>query len=469
MLSVVMALNNPLIMKIKKLNILYVALALLTFSSCKSLYGKYERPEVNTWSKDSAVQKDTTSFGNLAWKTVFTDPLLQNLVDTALQSNNDLLNAALNVKAAEAQLMSAKLSFLPSFVFSPQGTISSWDGNPATKTYQMPVSASWNIDLFGNLLSQKRASQMALLASKDYQLVVRTKLIGGVANLYYTLLMLDKQLNIVTSMEKLAKETLDMMVLQKQLGRVRSTAVQSAESNLYSVQSQKVDLIRQIGETENALSLLLGRSAQHFKRGNIDEQNLPTQFSTGIALNVLNNRPDVHAAEMALAQCFYNVQTARSRFYPNLTISGTGILTNSAGMGIVNPGKLLLNAVGSLVQPIFQKGQIVAGLKVAKIQYEKAYNTWQQMVLSAGSEVSNALIMYHSSNEKSALEAKRISILTQNVEDTKQLLQQSRSTYLEVITAQQALLNAETTKIRSDFNKMQAIVSLYQALGGGVK
>ena len=270
-------------------------------------------------------------------------------------------------------------------------------------------------------------------------------------------------------MEKLAKETLDMMVLQKQLGRVRSTAVQSAESNLYSVQSQKVDLIRQIGETENALSLLLGRSAQHFKRGNIDEQNLPTQFSTGIALNVLNNRPDVHASEMALAQCFYNVQTARSRFYPNLTISGTGILTNSAGMGIVNPGKLLLNAVGSLVQPIFQKGQLVAGLKVANIQYEKAYNTWQQMVLSAGSEVSNALIMYHSSNEKSALEAKRIGILTQNVEDTKQLLQQSRSTYLEVITAQQALLNAETTKIRSDFNKMQAIVSLYQALGGGVK
>jgi len=222
-------------------------------------------------------------------------------------------------------------------------------------------------------------------------------------------------------------------------------------------------------ESENALSLLLGQSAQAISRGKLEQQSLPTHLATGISIRMLNNRPDVHYAEMNLAQCFYNVQTARSRFYPNITISASGAFTNSSGMGIVNPGKWLLSAVGSLVQPIFQRGQIVAGLKVAKMRYEQAYNTWQQSVLSAGSEVSNALVLYNSSDEKSRIESKQIATLRQNVEDTKLLLLQSRSTYLEVITAQQSLLNVELSKVQDDFRKMQAVVNLYSALGGGVK
>ena len=182
---------------------------------------------------------------------------------------------------------------------------------------------------------------------------------------------------------------------------------------------------------------------------------------------MLNNRPDVHYAEMSLAQCFYNVENARSKFYPSITISGSGAFTNSSGMGIVNPGKWLLSAVGSLVQPIFQNGRLIAGLKVAKAQQEQAYNTWQQAVLSAGSEVSNALVLYNTSEEKSNIEAKQIEVLKKNVEDTKNLMASSGSTYLEVITAQQSLLNVELSKIVDDFNKMQAVVNLYYALGGG--
>ena len=259
------------------------------------------------------------------------------------------------------------------------------------------------------------------------------------------------------------------MKVQKDLGRVRSTGVQSAEANYYSVQTQRVDLQRQIREIENSLSLLLAQPVQTIARGKLEDQSLPTNLSIGIGLRMLNNRPDIHYAEMSLAQCFYNVETARSKFYPNLTISGSGTFTNSSGVGIVNPGKWLLSAVGSLVQPIFQHGQIVAGLKVAKAQYEQAYNKWKNAILSAGSEVSNALVVYNSAEEKSRLEAKRIATLKQNVEDTKQLLNQSNSTYLEVITAQQNLLNAELSKVADDFNKMQAVVNLYQALGGGAK
>ena len=372
-------------MKIK--NIIPIAFAAALMSSC-GIYTKYERPDVNTAGlvRDSAsvadtlAVADTTSFGNLPWRSVFTDPQLQALIEKGLESNVNMLNAALNVQMVEAQLKVAKLAFVPSFTFSPQGTIASWDGNKATKTYSLPITASWSVDLFGNLLNQKRSAQMSLLATKEYQLVVKTKLISNIANMYYTLLMLDKQLEVVDNMASLVKETWNIMKIQKELGRTKETSVQSAESNYYSVLAQATDLKRQIRETENSLSLLLGQSAQHIARGKLDAQSLPSTFSTGVGIQLLNNRPDVHYAEMALAQCFYDVNTARSRFYPNITISGTGAFTNSGGMGIVNPGKMLFNAVGSLVQPIFQHGVLIAGLKVAKAQQEQAFNTWQNAV-----------------------------------------------------------------------------------------
>ena len=444
----------------------------LLLASC-GLYNKYERPEVNTQGlvrdtlslTDTLAVNDTTSFGNLPWRSVFTDPQLQTLIQQGLDNNVDLLNAALSVKMIEAQLTCAKLAFLPSIALTPQGTLSSFDGSKTTKSYQLPISASWNVDLFGNILSQKRSAQMQLLQAKDYQLAVKTNIITGVANLYYTLLMLDRQLEILTEMEGLTKETWDMMALQMKFGRARSTSVQSAEASYYSVQSQITDMKRQIREVENSLSLLLCQPGQAISRGKLYEQSLPSEFSTGVALQMLNNRPDVHAAEMSLAACYHNVQTARSRFYPSINITGSGIFTNSNGA--VNPGKWLLSAIGSLTQPIFANGQLVAGLKVAKAQQEQAFNNWQNAIYKAGNEVSNALVSYNSYDERSRLEQKQTELYRQNVEDTRQLYKSSGTSYLEVISAQANLLNAEITKVSDDFYKMQAVVSLYSALGGG--
>ena len=446
--------------------------AALTMTSC-GLYNKYERPEVNTQGlvrdplslTDTLAVTDTTSFGNLPWRSVFTDPQLQTLIQQGLDNNVDLLNAALNVKMIEAQLACAKLAFLPSVAFTPQGTLSSFDGSKTTKSYQLPISASWNVDLFGNILSQKRSAQMQLLQAKDYQLAVKTNIITGVANLYYTLLMLDRQLEILTEMEGLTKETWDMMALQMKFGRARSTSVQSAEASYYSVQSQITDMKRQIREVENSLSLLLCQPGQAISRSKLYEQSLPSEFSTGVALQMLNNRPDVHAAEMSLAACYHDVQTARSRFYPSINITGSGIFTNNNGT--VNPGKWLLSAIGSLTQPIFANGQLVAGLKVAKAQQEQAFNNWQNAIYKAGNEVSNALVSYNSYDERSRLEQKQTELYRQNVEDTRQLYKSSGTSYLEVISAQANLLNAEITKVSDDFYKMQAVVSLYSALGGG--
>ena len=460
-------------------NILIIGLAAFSLSSCKTLYGKYDRPQVNTKGlirdpasvSDTLAVKDTTTFANLPWRSVFTDPELQSLIEKGLANNPNLLNAALNVDMAQAQLKAAKLSFLPSFTFTPKGTLSGvQSSSTVSKTYALPVNASWNVDLWGKLLSSKRSAQMTLLQSKDYQVSVQTNLIANIANMYYTLLMLDKEIEIVNDMEKLTMDTWNIMKLEHNtVAGVRSTAVQSAESSYYSVLTQKTDLQRQIRETENSLSLLVGEQVQAIPRGKLEDESLPTSFSTGVGIQLLRNRADVHAAEMTLAGCFYNVETARSRFYPSLNIAGTGEFTNSLGSIVVNPGKWLWSAVASLTQPIFDNGQLIANLRVAKDTYQQAYNTWQNQILTAGSEVSNALVLYNASAQKSVIETKQIAMLKQNVEDTRDLMASSGSTYLEVITAQSSLLNAELSKVSDDFSKMQAVVNLYYALGGGSK
>ena len=308
---------------------------------------------------------------------------------------------------------------------------------------------------------------MKLLGYKDYQMAVRAQVIGGIANSYYTLLMLDRQLEIVTEMSEMAKETWEMMKLQYNLGRVRSTSVQSAEASYLSTLTQANEFRRQIRATENALSLLIGQAGQQIPRTTLAEQYLPSEFSTGVGIALLKNRPDVHNAEMNLAACFHDVQTARSQFYPNITIGAQGAFTNQNG--VLNPGKWLLSLFGSLTQPIFMRGALTANLKVSQLKYEQAFNSWQNAILSAGNEVSNALVNYNSYDANSKLEAQRIEVLQKNVEDTRALYTSKGSSYLEVLTAQTQLLNAQLSKVSDDFSKMQAVVSLYTALGGGGK
>ncbi len=459
--------------------IMIFAAVSLFMSSC-GVYNKYERPAVDTKGLfrdtisdvDTLVAQDTASFGNLPWRSVFTDAQLQQYIEQGLEKNANLQNAVLTVQMYETMLKAAKLAFLPAINFGTQngmGTISTIYTDPSvtTKSYTLPVTASWTLDLFGNILSQKRSTQMKMLGAKDYQMAVRAQVIGGVANAYYTLLMLDEQLRIVTEMSGMAKETWEMMKLQYQLGRMRSTSVQSAEAAYLATQTQANEFKRQIRATENALSLLIGQAGQQIPRSTLAEQSLPTEFSTGVGFALLKNRPDVHNAEMTLASCFHDVQTARSQFYPNITVGATGAFTNSNGA--FNPGKWLLSLFGSLTQPIFNRGALTANLKVSKIKYEQAFNNWQNAILQAGNEVSNALVNYNSYDANSKLEAQRIEVLTKNVEDTRALYKSSGSSYLEVLTAQTQLLNAQLSKVGDDFSKMQAVVSLYTALGGGGK
>ena len=459
--------------------IMIFSAVMLLMSSC-GVYNKYERPDVETKGLirdavsdvDTLAVQDTASFGNLPWRAVFTDPQLQALIEQGLEKNANLQNAALTVEMYETMLKAAKLAFLPAITLGSQqsmGNIQTIYTDPSitTKSYPLPVTASWTLDLFGNILSQKRSTQMKLLGMKDYQMAVRAQVVSGIANCYYTLLMLDEQLRIVTEMSGMAKETWEMMKLQYQLGRMRSTSVQSAEAAYLSTLTQANDMRRQIRSTENALSLLIGQAGQQIPRSTLAQQTLPSEFSAGVGVALLKNRPDVHNAEMNLASCFHDVQTAHSQFYPTITIGATGAFTN--GSGSMNPGKWMTNLFASLVQPIFARGALIANLKVSKLQYEQAFNTWQNAVYSAGNEVSNALVNYNMYDANSKLEAQRIEVLTKNVEDTRALYQSKGSTYLEVLTAQTQLLSSQINKVTDDFQKMQSVVSLYQALGGGGK
>ena len=459
----------------KKIMIMMSAALLL--SSC-GLYNKYERPTVDSEGiiRDplspadtlAVAPQDTASFGNMPWRSVFTDPQLQQLIEQGLERNANLQNAALTVKMYESILTAAKLAFLPAIQIggaSPMGTIATMHTSPSveTKSYSIPISASWTIDLFGNILSQKRSTQMKLLGYKDYQMAVRAQVISGIANSYYTLLMLDEQVRIVKEMSKMAKETWNITQQQFNLGRVRANAVHSAEAAYLSTQTQLNDFERQIRSTENALSLLIGQAGQQIPRSTLAEQSLPSEFAVGVGVALLQNRPDVHNAEMNLASCFHDVQTARSQFYPNITIGASAAFTNNNG--VLNPGKWLTSVFGSL----FQRGALVANLKASKLQYEQAFNTWQNTIFKAGNEVSNALVNYNQYDANSKIEAQRVEALSKAVDATIALYHSSGTTYLEVLTAQTQLLSAQLSLATDDFNKMQSVVSLYTALGGGGK
>lgn len=455
--------------------IILIVTGALLLNSC-GIYKKYERPDIktdgiyrDTASLNGVLQSnDTITLGSTPWREVFTDPCLQQLIDSGLKNNTNLLTAALSVTQASAMLKSARLAFYPAFQFAGSGTLSSWDFGKATKAYSLPIEGSWNVDLFGSLTNAKRAQQVSLIQAQDYQRAVCTSLISGIANSYFSLLMLDKQLEITQATEKLTKQTWEMMEAQKKYAGANESSVQSAKSNYYSVRASIPELQRQIREAENSISVLIAEAPHSIPRGKLDNQNLPDKFSTGTPVQALANRPDVHAKEMSLANCYYNVNKARAAFYPSLTISGQAGWSNNSGL--VNPGKVLAAAVGSLTQPIFMRGQLTAQLKVAKAQQEAAFLAWQQSVLSAGSEVSNALMLYQSSTEQVNLEQVQIESLQRNVEVAQKMFKMDGTyNYLNVISAQQSLLQAQLSQIADQFYKMQAVVNLYSALGGGVK
>lgn len=454
-------------------------IATVLFSSC-GIYTKYQ-PETSVaddlygdkqhLSQAEGVQmaseaEDMNSLGYMDWHELFTDPKLQALIEQALQNNTDYLTAQLRVEEAEASLLAAKLAYLPSFAFTPSGTVSSFDGNKATQTYSIPITASWELDAFGKIRNAKMQSKAVLAQNKDYQQAVRTQLISGVANVYYTLLMLDEQLAISQQTADAWKETVASTRALMEAGMANEAAVSQMEAAYYNVQTSVLSLKEQINQTENSLALLLAETPRKYERGTLAAQKFPSSFSVGVPVEMLSCRPDVRMAERALERAFYTTNAARSAFYPSITLSGSAGWTNSAGM-IVNPGKFLASAVASLTQPLFAQGKLTAQLKIAKAQQEEASLSFQQTLLKAGSEVNDALMAYQTSRDKKVMIEKQVESLQTALNSTELLMEHGTTTYLDVLTARQSLLSAQLSQTANRVAEIQSVITLYNALGGG--
>ena len=441
-----------------KKNIITLVAISLSLSGC-GIYTKYKPATIvpDHLYGEEVVAEDTASLGNMDWRELFTDPYLQSLIEVGLQTNTDYQSAQLRVEQAQAALMSAKLAFLPAFALSPQGTVSSFDTHKATQAYSLPVTASWELDVFGRMRNAKKQAKALYAQSEDYRQAVRTQLMTGIANTYYTLLMLDEQLDLSRQTETAWKETVASTRALMNAGLANESAVSQMEAAYYQVQGSILDLQQQISQVENSLALLLAETPRNYERGILAKQQFPADFSIGIPVRMLSSRPDVRSAE----------RTLEAAFYPSITLSGSAGWTNSAGAMIINPGKFLASAVGSLTQPLFNRGQVVAQYRIARAQQEEAALGFQQTLLNAGSEVNDALIAYQTSQGKRILLDKQITSLQTALRSTTLLMEHGNTTYLEVLTSRQSLLSAQLSQTANHFTEIQSLINLYRALGGG--
>ncbi len=433
-----------------------------------SIYKPYSRPEVQTEGlyRDLEETRDTASIATLGWRNLFSDKNLQALIEKGLERNTNLRVAHIRVKAAEAVLMNARLSYLPSVVLTPDGSISGTEGAKAIKTYNLAASASWEIDLFGKVTNAKREALAALEGSRAYRQAVETQLIATIANSYYMLLMLDRQLIISEQTLITWKETEHSIEALKRAGKSNDAAVLQAKANRLALEASVVSIRKSIRETENGLSALLADTSHDIMRGALQKQQFPDTLSAGLPVQLLANRPDVRQAEWNLAQAYYATNAARSAFYPSLTLSGSIGWTNNVGGVVVNPGSWLFSAVGSLMQPLFNKGTNIANLRQAKARQEEALLLFQQSLLDAGKEVNNALTRWQSARIRMDYVNQQIMTLQEAVRKTELLMQHTSTNYLEVLTARQRLLEAELTQAQDKFEEIQGVIDLYHAVGG---
>ena len=436
-------------------------------SSC-GIYSKVSIPKCenkNLAGKDIELP-DSSVMPVPSWDEIFTDVKLQTLIHTALDSNSNLATARLSIDQAERMLKASRLMFAPSFMLSPQGSISSFDGAAVSSSFSLALTTSWELDIFGKLRNSKEQAKSVLEQSKSYVQMVKTQLVATVSTSYYSLLMLDEQLLITKESAVTLEKTLEVIKSLKEAGLQNDAAVRQASANHQNVLISAQELEKQIRMLENALSLLLNQAPSTIERGNIAGINLEDSLNNSISLLALSNRPDVRYSEMQLSQSFYGVNFARSSMYPSIKLSGSVGWTNNLGV-IVNPAGVLLSAVASLVQPLFMAGVNKANLDVAKSKYEQQLISFETTLLEAGNEVNNALIECETATKKKELRSIQVNDLYYAVEVTKDLMKSGQASYLEVLIAQNSLLMSRVNQTTDWFEYAKGRINLYKSLGGG--
>ena len=450
----------------------------LMLTGC-GLYNKYEQttevPADVFGAQSAGTASQQESLGQLSWREFFTDPQLQQLIAQALANNTDLNSARIAVEKSEASLKAAKRAYLPSLVFAPQGSLSSFDGGAVAKTYNLPLQLSMDIDVFGSITNKKRAAKAVLLQAQMQQEAVRANLVATVAQQYYLLQVLDRQLEILTMTDSLWHKSLDTEKALWENGKAYSTAVNQMEASYLSVKTQIVDTRRYIRAVENDICQLLAVAPQHISRQKWSEASdhsslstLPSKLAVGVPAMMLERRPDIRMANHAMEEAFYNTAAARAAFYPSITLGGSAGWTNDAGI-IVNPGKLLLNAVAGLTQPIFARGQLTANKKIAQLTEEDLRQKYVQTVINAGNQVNEAMADCEAAREKDVYLKRQVEVLREAYTGTHELMDNGKASYIEVLMAQESLLDAQLGQAMNMYDASEAIIALYIALGGGAE
>ena len=468
----------------KRLSNIFIATAVSFMLTGCGLYNKYEKTvqepaDVFGTTPEMAVFQGDVSMAQMSWREFFTDPLLQQLIEQALANNTDLNTARINVEKSEISLRTRKLAFLPSLYFSPQGSLSSFDGAKATKSYTLPLDLSWEIDVFGSMTNKKRAAKAALLQAQMTEESTRSNLISTIAQEYFYLQLLDREMDILIATDSLWKASLDTQQALYENGQSYSTAVNQQEASWLDVKHQIIAVRRTIQSVENEICSLLCITPQHIQRS---KWTASVDFHTssagqrmfekgflkvGVPAMMLEHRPDIRLANYYMEEAFYNVQAARAAFYPSITLTGEAGWTNNGGL--VNPSKLLLQLIGSLSQPIFARGQINANYKISKLSEENLKKKYVQTVVDAGNEVNEAIADCIAAREYHEIYHRQVEVLHEAYVGTHELMDNGKAKYLEVLTAQESLLSAQLNEATNMYNGAQAIISLYIALGGGTK
>ena len=431
---------------------------MVLLSSC-NLYRKYSSDATvrSDVMGDVVNPQDTVSMGDIDWRTAFPDPQLQRVIETALANNTDMRTAQLSIEQAQNSVKSAKWGYAPTLAFTPQASYT-YQGAGAF-TAKVPITASWQSGIFGQTTTGVRKAKAQASYAEDYKQAVQVSLAATVASLYYTLVMLDRQLEIAEQTETLWGESLESTRALYDAGIYESPAVYQMEASLAEVKTEIIDLRNTILTTEALLCNLLAEPPHHIERAPFGTFQMPEQLHLGLPVRLLDARPDVRMAERNMELAYYGTQSARQDFYPTIDIQG---LFGAA----FSPAQLIGQAVASLTQPVFAAGKLTAQLKNAKLEQEKARLEFEQALLDAGNEVYTYLHDCQTAEQKAGFIDTRVNALQQAYDATSSLMENGSTTYLEVLTAQESLLSAQLAQVQNRYEAVQALINLYSALGG---
>lgn len=457
--------------------VLLAPVVLLSMQSC-FVAKDYTRPTEEVVQEEfyrtDKLPQDSLSMAEISWREMFTDRFLTQYIETALENNIDIRVALQQIEASQAYLRQAKAAYLPSLTGNVSAAHFELPANSGTnypvssvQQYEISADLSWEADIWGKIRSSEKAQQARYLQSVAAHKAVKTELIANVASIYYQLLALDEQQQITLRTINNRQSSLETIKALKQAGNVTEVGVKQTEAQLYRAQAVMIDLKNDIRLLENAFSILLGEAPHAINRTELQTQNITAPMKTGVPLQLLRNRPDVLAAEYNLINAFQLTNVAKSKFYPSIRVNASAGFQSIELNNLLDPDAFLASIIGSLAQPIFNRRQIKTEYEVSKAEQEIAFLQFRKAVLTASREVSDALYNYEAAVEKMQVKNNEFEAYDLATSYSEELLNNGFANYLEVLTARENALNAQLELVWIRYNELNAMVDLYEALGGG--